>query len=75
MKMTLTVNSPKGLPVLKAIEWAEQLKQAGIDDDGEKMFVLIFQIWKEAQKPFTNKSQKGWIDEPHGREHEDRGLA
>ena len=57
MKATLIpkVKNPNGLPVPKAVEWAEQLRDAVLRDDGEKLFVIIFRIWTEAQKTFNHK--------------------
>jgi len=57
MKATLIpkVKNQNGLPVPKAVEWAEQLRDAVLRDDGEKLFVIIFRIWTEAQKNFTHK--------------------
>ena len=57
MKATLTpiTKNPNGLSVPKAVEWAEQLRDAVLRDDGEKLFVIIFRIWTDAQKTCSLK--------------------
>ncbi len=43
------VNNPEGLSIEKAIDYVTRAREYAINDDGENMFVLIWEIWNEAQ--------------------------
>ena len=43
------IHNKSGLPVDKAVEWAKRARDYSLADDGENIFVLIFEIWNEAQ--------------------------
>jgi len=50
LEVTPKIYNSMGLPVNKAVEWAERARDCALRDDGERMFLLIFEIWKTAQK-------------------------
>lgn len=50
LEVTPKIYNSMGLPVDKAVEWAERARDCALRDDGERMFLLIFEIWKTAQK-------------------------
>ena len=38
------------MKVEKAVDWAKRAREYGINDDGEQMFLLIFEIWNDERK-------------------------
>ena len=50
VELTPWINHKSGLPVDKAVDYVERAREYVINDDGEQMFALIFEIWETAKE-------------------------